>query len=335
MKVEATPLSGPVHPRDLLRIGDLNRRELEHLLDLAERMKQRPLDWIDAHRGKSVACYFAKPSTRTRVSFEAAAHRLGMLPIMLRPDELQLGRGEPLSDTAQVLSGYVAAIVMRTFAQVEVEQIAVYASVPTINALTDQHHPCQALADLLTLREHFGSLEGLTLAYVGDGNNVAHSLMEAGALAGMHVRMASPAGYQPNAELLTEARHVAEVHGGSMDVVEDPAAAVADADAVYADVWVSMGEEREQAERLERLHALSGRHGAHGPRRGAGGVHALPAGAPRTGGHAWSDRRPALGRHTAGAQLPPDGAGPAAHPDIRRLGRSLRCVSWRPSVATH
>ncbi len=255
MKVEATPLSGPVHPRDLLRIGDLNRRELEHLLDLAERMKQRPLDWTDTHRGKSVACYFAKPSTRTRVSFQAAAHRLGMLPIMLRPDELQLGRGEPLSDTAQVLSGYVAAIVMRTFQQVEVEQIAVDASVPTINALTDQHHPCQALADLLTLREHFGSLEGLTLAYVGDGNNVAHSLMEAGALAGMHVRVASPAGYQPNAELLTEARHVAEVHGGSMDVVEDPAAAVADADAVYADVWVSMGEEREQAERLERLHA--------------------------------------------------------------------------------
>ena len=153
-------------------------------------------------RGQSVACYFTKPSTRTRVSVEAAAHRLGALPIMLRPDELQLGRGEPIADTARVLSSYCAAIVIRTFAQADVEAVAAASTAPVINALTDDHHPCQALADLLTLREHFGQLEDVAVAYVGDGNNVAHSLMEAGALAGMDIRVACPPGYEPDAEIL-------------------------------------------------------------------------------------------------------------------------------------
>jgi ornithine carbamoyltransferase len=241
------------HPPDLLRIANLSRAELGHLLDLAARMKAEPAGWREAQPAKAVACFFAKPSTRTRVSFEGAAYRLGMLPIMLRPDELQLGRGEPISDTAKVLSGYVAAIVIRTFAQSDVEEMATFASVPVINALTDDHHPCQALADLLTLREHYGSLDGLKLAYVGDGNNVAHSLMEAGALAGMHVAVAAPPSYQPSRTVVAEAQALAAAHGGRVEVVDEAVVAVNDADAVYTDVWVSMGDEAEQRERLERL----------------------------------------------------------------------------------
>ncbi len=253
MTIEAKIAAGSTHPHDLLRISDLDRRELQHLLDLAARMKAAPAGWVGEHPGQAVACYFAKPSTRTRVSFEGAAYRLGMLPIMLRPDELQLGRGEPLSDTARVLAGYAAAIVIRTFSQSEIEEVAAHASAPVINALSDDHHPCQALADLLTLRERFGSLEGLKLAYVGDGNNVASSLMEAGALAGMWVRIAAPPGYGPDGDVVAAARSLAASHGGAIEVVEDPRAAVSGADAVYTDVWVSMGEEDEQAERLARL----------------------------------------------------------------------------------
>jgi len=222
---------------DLLRIADLSEGELHALLDLAGAMKAEPHARLDALRGESVACYFSKPSTRTRISFEAAAHRLGALPIMLRPDELQLGRGEPIADTARVMSSYCAAIVIRTFAQSDVEEMAAAASVPVINALTDDHHPCQALADLLTLRERFGDLAGLKLAYVGDGNNVARSLVEAGALAGMEVVLASPPGY--------------ELDGAGAD----PRDAVAGAHAVYTDVWVSMGDEAERERRLRDLRA--------------------------------------------------------------------------------
>jgi ornithine carbamoyltransferase len=278
MRIEATIAAGTSHPRDLLRISDLNRREVEHLLDLAVRMKAEPAGWVGEHPGQAVACYFAKPSTRTRVSFEGAAWRLGMLPIMLRPDELQLGRGEPLSDTARVLAGYTAAIVIRTFSQADIEQMAAHASVPVINALSDDHHPCQALADLLTLRERFGSLQGLKLAYVGDGNNAAASLMEAGALAGMWVRIAAPPGYEPDSRVVAEARALAAANGGAIEVLEDARAAVSGADAVYTDVWVSMGEEAEQAERLERLEryrvddALMSRAARH-----AVFMHCLPA----------------------------------------------------------
>jgi len=236
--------------RNFLQVADMNRLGLEGLLGLAESMKMKPEALVDAHRGKALACLFNKPSTRTRVSFEAAACRLGMLPIMLRPDELQLGRGEPIADTARVLSSYTAAIVIRTFAQAEVEEVAAAASVPVINALTDEHHPCQALADLLTLREHFGQLEGLRIAYVGDGNNVAHSLLEAGAMTGMSVSIATPPGYRPNEEIVAEAAETALVAGGTVLVTGDPAEAVRGADAVYTDVWVSMGEDAEREERL-------------------------------------------------------------------------------------
>ena len=209
--------------RDLLQVADLNADQFAALLNLAEKMKRHPLAWRGALDGHSVACYFAKPSTRTRVSFEAAIFRLGGLPIMLRPDELQLGRGEPIADTARVLSSYCDAIVVRTFAQAVVVELAEHASVPVVNALTDEHHPCQALADCLTLQEHFGDLEGLPVAYVGDDNNVSTSLDEAAELTGMDLRIAAPP--------------------------DDPREAVAGARAVYTDVWVSMGQSDTQARR--------------------------------------------------------------------------------------
>ena len=213
---------------DLLRIADLTPEEVTGLLDLAAAFKRDPHRRAATLAGESVACYFSKPSTRTRVSFEAAAYRLGALPIMLRPDELQLGRGEPIADTARVLGSYCAAIVIRTFAHSDVEEVARHAGVPVINALTDDHHPCQALADVLTLRERFGALAGLRVAYVGDGNNVARSLIEAAALTGIDLRLACPPGYEPD---LAER------------VDDDPRVAVAGARAVYTDVWVSMGDE--------------------------------------------------------------------------------------------
>jgi ornithine carbamoyltransferase len=247
----ATPIT--TTPADLLRVADLSATQLTTLLDLADEMRNGPTWWTAARHGTAIACLFDKPSTRTRVSFEVAAHRLGMLPIMLRPDELQLGRGEPLADTARVLSSYTAAIVVRTFAQATLDELADAASIPVVNALTDDHHPCQALADLLTLRRHYGYLEGIRLAYVGDGNNVAHSLMEAGALSGMHVAIATPRGYEPDHDVTIGALALAAEHGGSIQLGHDPRGAVANADAVYTDVWVSMGEDAERERRVTDL----------------------------------------------------------------------------------
>jgi ornithine carbamoyltransferase len=190
----------------------------------------------------------------TTIDTAVGPQRLGMLPVMLRPDELQLGRGEPIADTARVPSAYCAAVVIRTFAQAEVEAVADAAGVPVVNALTDEHHPCQALADLLTLREIHGDLTGLKLAYVGDGNNVAHSLLEAGALAGMRVTVACPPGYEPDPAVVAGARRKA-ADPATIEVTHDPFAAVRGADAVYTDVWVSMGEERERDARLQELAA--------------------------------------------------------------------------------
>ncbi len=229
----------PPIPDDLLRISDLEASSLHALLDLAAEMKTRPHGFVEALRGDTVVCFFEKPSTRTRVSFAAAAERLGMFPLLIRPDELQLGRGETIEDTARTLSGYAQAIVVRTFAHETVERLASAAGAPVINALTDEHHPCQALADLLTLRERFGRLDGLRVAYVGAGNNVATSLVEAGSLTGLDVVVACPPGYEPRVE--------------GAHVVRDPREAVAGAHAVYTDVWVSMGEESEREELVRTL----------------------------------------------------------------------------------
>lgn len=241
-------------PVDYLRVADLTPEQLEYLLELAARMKADPAAWSDVLRTQTVACFFEKPSTRTRVSFAAAAYRLGAQPLFLRPDELQLGRGEPIADTARVLSGYAGAIVLRTFEQAEIEEVARFADVPVINALSDLHHPCQALADLMTIREHCGDLAGRTVAFFGDGdNNVAHSLLEGGALAGMRVALCGPPGYWPKQQVLAGARELAGLSGGAIALWNEPLQAIVDADAVYTDVWVSMGEEEDRERRLAEL----------------------------------------------------------------------------------
>jgi len=238
--------------KHLTRILDLRAHELEALLDLAQELKDDGA--VGALEGRSIACIFEKPSTRTRVSFAAAIARLGATPIALSPQELQIGRGESIADTARSLSGYVDAIVIRTFAQETVTELARWATVPVINALSDTHHPCQALADLLTIREAFGDLEARQVAFCGDGgSNVVHSLLEAGALTGVNVTVACPAEYAPDPDVLHLARAAAEDTGTELQVVHDPRLAVAGAHAVYADVWASMGEESEHDARAKAL----------------------------------------------------------------------------------
>ncbi len=223
--------------RHFLTGAELTAAELAALLDRALELKAAPLSSQEL-AGLSVALIFQKPSTRTRVSFEVGVHELGGHAVVLRADELQLSRGEPLRDTALVLSRHVAAIGVRTGADSELEELAEYSSVPVINMLTARHHPCQALADLLTLREALGSLEGSRVAYVGDGNNVARSLALLGTLAGMDVAVASPAGYSLEHDL-----PLAPGARGSLTLHSDPLQAVRGASAVYTDVWVSMGDE--------------------------------------------------------------------------------------------
>jgi ornithine carbamoyltransferase len=239
--------------RDVLAVSELSHLELYELLELSHSMKAQPRGWLDALAGETVACFFQKPSTRTRVSLHGAIARLGGAPLLIRPDELQLGRGEPISDTARVLSGYACAIAARVFKQTDLETMAEHATVPVINALSDLHHPCQALADLLTINERFGTLTGIQLAYIGEGNNVAHSLLEAGALAGMHVAVASPGDLAPDSGVVERAAMLARDNGGSILITEDPVQAAAGASVVYTDVWVSMGDEKEAAAHVQKL----------------------------------------------------------------------------------
>ena len=238
--------------RDYLDVDALSRDELTAILDRADDLKRdrKPLDVL---RGKTIGMIFEKPSTRTRVSFEVGITELGATPVVLSASELQLGRGETVEDTARVLSRYLHGLVVRTFAQERLETLASAGTIPVVNALSDFAHPCQALADLQTIRERRGRLAGLKLAYLGDGNNVAHSLLRAGALAGMHVAVGSPPGHAPAERVVTEAAAVAAASGGSVTVTADPLEAVRDADAVYTDVWASMGQEDEREARLQAL----------------------------------------------------------------------------------
>lgn len=236
--------------RDLLRLSDLSPAETLAILAEAARWKSLPRASEEPLRGRVVGMLFRKPSTRTRLSFQAAVAQLGGQAVVLDPAELQLSRGETVADTARVLSRYLDGLLVRTFAQEEVEELARHASIPVINGLTDRTHPTQALADLLTLRERFGRWRGLRLAYVGDGNNVCHSLLMAAALVGMDLAVASPPGYEPEPEEVRLAAAVAAGSGGRVEVGHDPVAAVAGAHAVYTDVWASMGREEEREERL-------------------------------------------------------------------------------------
>ena len=235
--------------RDYLTVDSLSTEELTKVLDLADELK-RDRRQRDDLAGKSIGMIFEKPSTRTRISFEVGISELGGHAVILNASELQLGRGETVEDTAQVLSRYLHGIVVRTFAQSRLETLASAGTIPVINALSDFSHPCQALADLQTIREHRGPLNGLKLAYFGDGNNVAHSLLKAGALAGMHVAVASPAGYEPIPQVVDVAQDIARRTGGQITCTADPLEAAADADVVYTDVWASMGQEGEASARL-------------------------------------------------------------------------------------
>jgi ornithine carbamoyltransferase len=237
--------------RSFTRVADWSRDELLAALDLADDLKRRQQRREEHHLlpGRTLAMIFQKPSTRTRVSFEVGMYQLGGSALYLSAGDLQLGRGETLRDTATVLSRYVDAIMIRTFAQDDVEQLALHATIPVINGLTDSSHPCQALADVMTIRERLGRLEGVRVAYLGDGNNVCASLMVACAKLGAEFVAATPEGYEPDEEVVRIARET----GGNVSVVHDPQEAVVGADVLYTDVWTSMGQDDERERRLRDL----------------------------------------------------------------------------------
>ena len=235
--------------RHYLSVDDLSPAELGNLLELADRLKADRSAMREALRGRSIALIFEKPSTRTRVSFEVGVAELGGHPVALSAGELQLGRGETIQDTGRVLSRYVDAVVLRTYEQERLEVLTTTATVPIVNALSDFEHPCQALADMLTLRERFGPLSGRILTYLGDGNNVAHSLLLAGTKMGMHVRVATPPGFEPIPQVVHRAEEIAGETGGSVELMHDPEEAATGTHALYTDVWASMGQEEEANER--------------------------------------------------------------------------------------
>jgi ornithine carbamoyltransferase len=237
--------------RSFTRVADWSREELLEVLDLADELKRLQQAREEHHLlpGRTLGMIFQKPSTRTRVSFEVGIYQLGGTGLYLSAGDLQLGRGETIKDTAVVLSRYLDAIMIRTFAQADVEELATQAAIPVINGLTDSSHPCQALADVMTIRERFGRLEGVKVVYLGDGNNVCASLMVAAAKLGMDFVASTPPGYSPDEEALNIARET----GASVELVDDPRVAVADADVLYTDVWTSMGQEEERERRLNDL----------------------------------------------------------------------------------
>ena len=236
--------------RHFLRDDDLSTAEQLAILDLADTLKAEPFSLRPFTGPRTVAVLFDKPSTRTRISFETAIAELGGHPMIMDAALSQLGRGEPISDTARVLGRHVAAIVWRTSGHERLQEMADHADVPVINGLTDQFHPCQVLADLQTIREHKQQLAGLTLAYVGDGaNNMAHSYLLGGSLAGMHVRIGAPPGFQPDPEVVKRAQSLASSSGGSVQVHEEAKEAVVGADVVATDTWISMGQEDSRRDR--------------------------------------------------------------------------------------
>lgn len=241
--------------RDLLSLHDLTAQEIVDLITRGRDLKAHSGLALDRAplRGKTLGLLFEKASTRTRVSFEVAMSQLGGHSIFLSMEDLQLKRGETIPDTARVLSRYLDGLVIRTFGQDMLEEWAHAANVPIINGLTDLHHPCQALGDLLTLHERFGMLKGLKLVYVGDGNNVAHSLIEGAAKVGMSISLACPKGYEPDPAIVKVAQQESKRTGGSIELAKDPHKAASGADALYTDVWVSMGKERETKRRLKLL----------------------------------------------------------------------------------
>ena len=243
--------------KDLLRTQDLSRDDVEMLLSTAAEFAADPLKYRDALAHKSVAIYMTKPSTRTRLASETAVAHLGGTPIFIRGDELQLGRGETIADTARIISGYCSALIVRTFAQADVNELGEHSSIPVINALTDDDHPTQLLADWLTIRETFGKdISGRKFVYLGDGNNMSHAWLTMGAIMGAHVVVATPSGsWAPDADVIAEAQKIAARSGGRIEVLNDPEVAAQDASVLYTDVWMSMGDP--ESERAEKMRALA------------------------------------------------------------------------------
>ena len=248
-------ISAQLKGRDFLRVNDWDADELIQVLDLADRLKARQRERVaHAHlEGRSLGMIFQKPSTRTRVSFEVGMFQLGGTALYLAAGDLQLGRGETIKDTGVVLSRYLDGIMIRTFAQADVDELATAADIPVINGLTDDFHPCQALADVMTIRERLGGFEGVRVAYLGDGNNVCHSLMIACAKLGMDFVAATPEGYEPSDEVVGWARAAANVSGSSVELTHDPRAGAEGADVLYTDVWTSMGQDEQRERRLADL----------------------------------------------------------------------------------
>ena len=243
--------------KDLLRTADLSRADVDLLLNTAAEFAKNPLRSQDCLTNKTVAIYMTKPSTRTRLSSETAVAHLGGTPIFIRGDELQLGRGETIADTARIISGYCDALIIRTFAQSDVNELGANASIPVINALTDDDHPTQLLADWLTIRETFGSdIKGRKFVYLGDGNNMSHAWLTMGAIMGAHVVAATPDGkWAPSADVVAQAKKIAEKTGAKIEVTNDPEAASKGASVLYTDVWMSMGDP--EAERAEKIKVLA------------------------------------------------------------------------------
>lgn len=247
----STDLSVQLKGRDFLGLDDFSPEEIRYLIDLAIDLKQKQKNGEVYHplKGKSLGMIFEKSSTRTRVSFEVGMYQLGGQALFLSKNDIQIGRGETIHDTAKTLSRYLDGIMMRTYGHHTVIDMARYATVPVINALTDLSHPCQALADYQTILEHKGKLAGLKITYIGDGNNMVHSLMIGAAKLGMHIAVASPDGYDMDAAMVKQAHDIAAKTGAQITITRDPVEAIKDADVVYTDVWASMGFEEEQKER--------------------------------------------------------------------------------------
>lgn len=237
----------------LISINDLSLEEIEQILTLSEKLKRQQKEGVTHHhlKGKTLGMIFTKSSTRTRVSFEVGMYQLGGYALFLSSNDIQIGRGETIYDTAQVLSRYIDGIMIRTFAHSDVEDLAKYGNIPVINGLTDLMHPCQILADLFTVYEHKGTLKGLKMAYLGDGNNIANSLLHGCSKVGMDIAVASPKGYNCDETIVAEAKETAKASGSKVILTEDPVEAIKDADVVYTDTWVSMGQESEKQSRIK------------------------------------------------------------------------------------
>ncbi len=262
--------------RDLLSLAPLTPKEIERLIDRASHYKRTGGDPF-LNRGV-VGLLFEKPSTRTRVAFETAVIKLGGHPIFLSPNDLQIKRGETIADTARVLGGYLDALVIRTHGHDRLSEWAASTAIPVINGLSDLHHPCQILADLFTIYEKRGRLKGLKLAYIGDGNNIAHSLMEGGAKTGMDVAVASPVGFMPHPDIVKQAEEMAKASSSKISITNNPKETAKDADIIYTDVWVSMGDEGQEVLRRQQFQSYQINHGLMAlARPDALLMHCLPA----------------------------------------------------------